>query len=262
MSGPERNRRVSTEDIARGLKAANGDVKVAALALGMNERALKARIDLNPQLRALWKDPDSAPKPVGAEEEAVGRSARTAGLAKDGDDKDGKPDMLAAIISKEDQALLRRGLGAAGIQQSTIDRLATLQGMELSGGKFLITSVDLAHRMMVMNSVSLFEESENIRTKYLHNETIDREERLEWHKIYNQITEILGRFADRTMAATSAMAMMLAGGKKEKANAKRHFKPLRDAPEASKPKRAGDPPNAVPPQPVDDIEPDDGTLDI
>lgn len=246
---------ISNEDIGRAMKAAAGDKEAAALALGVPLATLEARVERDPQLRAAYRWEESSPSLPGAVEMATGRQGGGSAEAAS---------VLSQIISRENQFLLRRGLADAGIRTETIDRLAKVQGMEISAPAFLITSLDLSHRLMVVSAVELFERLAYIKEKYLENETLDEERKLEWQKVYNQGVDQLGRFYDRTQNGTESMVRIFSGGKQRdqaRNSRKRAFTPYRDAPAEAMNSRAPRKAHAgSAPKPTE--ETDDPVMDI
>jgi hypothetical protein len=194
----------SPEEIGRAMKAANGDYRLAAEALGMPPNNLHMRLQNNPQLRALYIDrgkKDVVPTDI------------------DVMTRDGMPmiksevvdSLLAKAMDIQNRDLLNGGLARAGIKQKTLDKLSTLGSATESAGKFLIASLDLSHRMMIYLNVSLLEQAEEIRETYLTNPSCPSKDKLEWQRVYNGIVSEIGKCYDRTLAGTAALVKITTG---------------------------------------------------
>lgn len=204
----------NAEDIGRAMKAANGDYRLAAAAMGMEPHTLHARIQNNPQLRALYIT--KGERDVVPTDAQVQTREKPPAVEVD--------DQLAKAMDIQNRDLLNGGLARAGIKQSTLDKLSTLGSATESAGKFLIASLDLSHRMMIYLNVSLLEQAEEIRTRYLTNESVPSDHRLEWQKVYNQIVNEIGKCYDRTLNGTSALVKIT--DRKQAAKEKPGFRTL------------------------------------
>lgn len=146
---------------------------------------------------------------------------------------------LAELIRKQEFDLMREGLKKAGIKEETLQKLSVLDGLAPNSGRFLVASLDLSHKMMVYSNIQLMEQADFIKTKYLEDETLGMEYKIEWQKAFNEICDILGKGYDRTLAGTQAMAKIMAGQEdKEGKGGKRKpgFSPLKRATPADAPK--------------------------
>lgn len=193
--------RVSDDDLIRALVAAEGNVSLAAEAVGLTALAISNRIDTNPRVAA------AVGKTIPVSEKEV-ETRQPLLLGRDREVGDA---VIGEVVAAQEADLIRDGLKKAGIKASTLDKLKTLSGLNVSGGKFLVASLDLAHRMTVYQSVALLEEAEHIKTTYLHNEELTQEERYNWQRAYNEIAELIGKTFDRTLAGTQAMVAMQRG---------------------------------------------------
>ncbi|MCW5549987.1 MAG: hypothetical protein KIT44_13570 [Opitutaceae bacterium] len=113
---------------------------------------------------------------------------------------------------RQNRELLRGGLQKAGISDDTLNKLKIFDEFAVHSGEFLVASLDLTHRMMVYNTVALFERAEYIKKNYLENELLDDEIKVQWQECYNEICDIIGKGYDRTLNGTQAMARMIGGG--------------------------------------------------
>lgn len=210
---------VSDDDMIRALRESDGHIPLAAEALGVTKGAVEARIGRNPKIAAAaGKEIPLGQTEIETRRPLLNESDRRVGDAIIGD-----------VIAAQEADLIRDGLKKAGIKDSTIEKLRTLSGLNVTGGRFLVASLDLAHRMTVYQSVALLEEAEHIKETYLHNEELTQEERYNWQRAYNEIAELIGKTFDRTLAGTQAMVAMMGGnkgGKKEKPGPR----PLTEAP--------------------------------
>lgn len=193
--------KISDDDLIRALVETGGHLELTAEVLGITKLAIEARIERNPRVAAAV----GKSIPV-SEKEAETRKPLLVGREREVGDA-----ILGEVVAAQEADLIRDGLRKAGIKQATLDKLKTLSGLNVSGGRFLVASLDLAHRMTVYQAVALLEESEHIKTAYLHNEELTQEERYNWQRAYNEIAELLGKTFDRTLAGTQAMVAMQRG---------------------------------------------------
>lgn len=171
------------------------------MALGKDLAWINNRIAAHPQMTVMYGR--AAPTPPTAETvETRGDMAEPAINT-----------VLSLNIMKQDQSLLRYGLERAGIKAATIEKLRIFEDFSDNTGRFLVSTLDLTHRMQVYQNAALFEEAEFIRTNYLQNETLPHELRLEWMKRFVEISELIGKTFDRTLVGTETIARMLKGAK-------------------------------------------------
>lgn len=212
--GRSKAKPISRADCARALNASDGDFGVAARVLGLTENALRLRVSKNPQLAALFHRDVAAPTTVSV-------------MTRDSLPVVPEGSALADQILAQNRSLLRNGLAKAGIKPETIEKLQLFDGFATDAGNFLITSLDLTHRMTVYLSVALLEEAQRIKTDYLDDATLDDEMKIQWQSAYTDIVEQIGKTFDRTLVGTQAMAKLLGtdegDGKKKK---KPGFRPL------------------------------------
>lgn len=143
-----------------------------------------------------------------------------------------RENQLGDAIMKQNRDLLMNGLRKAGIEDSTLEKLAVFEGFSDNAGRFLVASLDMTHRMMVYLTVKLLERADYIETRYLKDETLDDEVKIAWQSAHTDIIEQVGKAYDRTLVGTQAMAKLLGTDKGEEGEkkVKPGFKPLRSAP--------------------------------
>lgn len=120
---------------------------------------------------------------------------------------------LAEIVKLQDRELMRKGLRDTGIKEETLQKLRSFDGLAVSASKFLACSLDLTHRMMIYQTVALFERAEHIKKHYLEDEALDHEIRVEWQKAYNEIAELIAKSYDRTLTGTQVLVNIMRGKK-------------------------------------------------
>lgn len=208
---------VTAEEIAKALRLAKGKKPLAAQILGIPLSKLHARLSSSHKLRTCWNRTTrpSAPTELSVLNRNAPREIKEASV-------------LGLAIQKQNNKMLRDGLRDAGIQESTLHKLNIFESFGQNSGAFLIASLDLTHKMMVFGNVTLFEEAEYIRAKYLQNETLSPELKLEWQKAYNEIIDIQGKNYERVLAGTQAMAKMQPKDDKKEKKRKPGFHPLID----------------------------------
>jgi len=192
----------SDDDIIRALNASNGSVHGAAEVLGMEVSGIYARVNANPRIATAA----GRIVPVGGKEEGTRKTLLSA------EDKIVGDAALGDVVAANEADIIRGGLRDAGIKEETLKKLQTLAGLNLSGGRFLVATLDMSHKMMVYQSVALLEEADHIKKTYLHNDELTQEERYNWQRAYNEIAELLGKTFDRTLAGTQAMVAMMKTG--------------------------------------------------
>lgn len=208
------------------MKLAKGNRALAAAALGISGVQLKDKIKGDPQLAAVYNNECDPPGDVETMVKAPSQLERIKKI------QDEKPDFLALQVMKSDMELLRKGLERAGIKPETITKLKIFEGFSDNTGRFLVSTLDVMHRLQVYQAMAIFEEGEYIREQYMHNMTLSQEIRLEWTRRYNEITDLLIKVADRTVVATETVARMLKSTKPTGGEGKRKagFEPLRPKP--------------------------------
>ena len=216
------SKQVSDDDLIRALLATKGDLNLTAEVVGISKLAIEARIGRNSRIAAA----------AGVELPVTGTEVETRTPLLSIDDRRVGDAVVADVVAVQEADLIRDGLKKAGIKDSTLEKLKTLSGLNVSGGRFLVASLDLAHRMTVYQSVALMEQAEYIKDHYLQNDKLTQEERYNWQRAYNEIAELIGKTFDRTLAGTQAMVAMMGGGKNAPKKPKPGPRPLCEAPPA------------------------------
>lgn len=206
------------DDVVRALKASKGDFTIAALGLGCSYAALRSFVVKDQQLAAVWISDDKVAPPD--EGDLMVRTVPTITLPKEAALT---PDVLGEAMMRQDREILRQGLQKAGIKDGTIQKLGLMENFAVNTGRFLGAALDMTHRVTVFQGVALFERAEYIKEKYLENEELPHELRIEWQKAYNEIAELIAKTSDRVLAGTEAAVNMMrhknqdqSGGKKRK----------------------------------------------
>ena len=179
------------------MKAARNNRVLAAEALGKNVAWLNNRISSSPRMRAVYAQEVSAP----TETDVMTRVNEGDGQPKD--------TLLALALMKQDAQLLRQGLDRAGISQDTLKKLQIFEDFSDNTGRFLVSTLDLTHRMQIYQNVALFEEAERIRDDILSDRTLSDLVRIEWMKRYIEISELIGKTFDRTLVGTQVISKLL-----------------------------------------------------
>lgn len=203
------------------MKMAKNNRRLAAAALGITEAALTSRIANSREMSAVY----SSEIPVAPDENTTAvRDGYSKGNAETATDS-----ILATNILRQDGELVRRSLAKAGIKEGTLAKLRIFDDMSENTGRFFVTTMDMTHRLQTFQVAALFEEAEYIRETYLHNKTLDDAVRIEWTKRYTEISELIGKTADRAVAGTEAVHRMLKNSSDESGKGKRKpgFKPIK-----------------------------------
>lgn len=209
---------ITAQDCGRALGHAKGDFKLAAAALGISENALRLRVSKNAQLRALYQVGDVSPPHQGIvyEREQPPLTTLTA--------------LESEHLLRTNQQIMRNGLAAAGISAETVDKLKLFENFAPNSGEYLVAALDISHRMMLFQNVSLFERAEWIKKNILDRAGIPGTEDeafsplvlIEWQRVYNEICELIGKGYDRTLNGTQALAKIVGdGGEKSKGKKKK-----------------------------------------
>lgn len=224
---PEGYKSISDYSIDKIVEAMNmfgGDVRAAAKSLRVSPASLSNAIYNNKRLRSLFivnvVDADIEPSEV----DQMVREADLPNIGDEGEDNELRRNLMTQNID-----ILADGLERNGISPKTAAKLKGLGQIEKSAAKFLVGSLDMMHRMVVYNGANLLEMSENIKEKYLDtNVPMSVKERLQWQRMYNQITDQIGKNYDRVLSGTTAMVKLTApkGGDGNK-KAKPGFRPLK-----------------------------------
>jgi len=212
----------SADKIMEAINLFCGDLKAAAQALEVSHKSLTEHIYNVPRLRAMFlKEFGDGGGVVPDEVETMLRDIDIPGLRAN--------DPLAResrAIRNMNLDVMTDGLSRAGIGQHTIDKLKDLGGFEAHAGMFLVGSLDMMHRMLVYSGVSLMEQAEFIKENHLNDSSLPMKERLAWQRMYNQITDMMGKTYDRILSGTQAMVKITRKGDDVKKLAKPAFRPL------------------------------------
>lgn len=209
-------RKITRADCARALELADGNYDIAAAALGISAGALRSRVYKSQQLAAMFAQQPGVPT-------ATSVITRNETPIPIGDET------LGEATAIQNRILLREGLLKVGIKPATVEKLKILEELAPNAGMFLVASLDLTHRMMVLQGVRLFEEAERIKTDYLDDATLDDDIKIQWQGAYNDICDQIGKCFDRTLMGTQAMAKLLGTDKGEEKKKKPGFTPLKRA---------------------------------
>lgn len=213
--------------IIYALTLTKGDVLQTAAALLVTEDALRKRIEGNRDIKAAWNlvktvkgTPPNYRRTMPAEEVRARPQPeflKNLIIPEHGETRAGPPpEQLAAEVRAQDLAALNDGMLKAGIKDTTVAKLRDLSGISLGTGKFLVTTLDLSHRMMIYQTIQLLEEADFIKQTYLRDMQLSEEDRLGWQREYNAICDIMGKTFDRTLIGTQAMVSLMGGTPKGK----------------------------------------------
>lgn len=193
---------VSERDLAIALRVTKGDRKLAAIAVGLTVQTVKDRITKSPQLRAIYGAEFKYEPDVLDETKTMVRTPSDIPLGV-------QQDSYAEAMLQQDRIILRDGLEKAGISKSTIEKIKSLDGLAPNSARFLSVSLDFTHRLHIYAQAALLEEMDYIRQHYLRDEKLPSMEKVFWQRAYNEIADLLGKGADRTIQSTQAMMAML-----------------------------------------------------
>lgn len=212
------------DQIIYAMTIAEGDLAVTAEALKIKESLLRDRVEHSRKLKGAWHliktkvtDTDKPAGPTMAPGEMHTRNEETkviTSTAEYGEGRGGAPkQQLANETAKQDLELLIGGLEKTGISAATITSLRDLSDIKLNTGMFLVTSLDLIHRSMIRQAISLFEEAQFIKKTYLRDMQLAESDRQGWQRHYTEICEQLGKASDRILAGTQALVQIHNGKK-------------------------------------------------
>ncbi len=197
------------------IKMSEGNLALAAKALGLSKSAVVNRMKRMPHMIALYgglraggRGESEAPEAPDEETTIVRTPEQLPPMIE--------LDTRAEEIMKQDREMLRNGLQAAGIMPATIEKIRSLDGLARNAGSLLSASLDYTHRLHIYSTAALFEEMVYIRDTYLRPGTTDNPrpaldpmERVFWQRAFNEIADLLGKSNDRTMSSTQAMVAMM-----------------------------------------------------
>lgn len=191
-------------DIGRAMKEANGDQKEAAKALGISHKDIAARVAAHPTLRALYSDGERTT--IGTED-IFDRRAKDSPLASDL-----TPDELASAIMKQDRELQIRGLKELGVQEKTIEKLRSLDGLAKNMGKHLSISLQTSYQMLALQQIRLFEETESIRDQ-LQSTQLPPDQKLHYWRLYLDMIRETNRGHQTLYASSEALVRMMSAAR-------------------------------------------------
>jgi|TARA_Y100000310_G_scaffold175913_1_gene176052 hypothetical protein len=212
---------LTAEAIISAMNEAGGDYGVASAILDCNKSELSQKICKNQQLRALYIR--TGDKEIPNETEQMIRDISDAPKTKIEED-------MVDAIQTQNMDILQGGLSEAGLKPETIAKLQTLGKFEQNAGKFLVSSLDMMHRMVVYNGATLFEHTEYMKKKLGEIEKDPSTSLKDWiavQRCFNTTVEQLMKSYDRVLTGTQVMAKLSGGGKKQ-APAKPGFTPLKN----------------------------------
>ena len=213
--------RYSTEEIEKALRDSDNDLNHAAKMLNVSPKSLSQTIYNTKRLRALFiKDP----KGKGEVPDEIEQMVREVPHITTRDNS--KEGQLVDAIKRENLSVMADGLTKAGIGKETINKLESLGQFERNAGAFLVGALDMMHRTVVYNSITLMEEAERIRDTYLKDPNLPPAQLLAWQRAYGQLLELQGKSYDRVLSGTQAMVKLSGGKKDPKKVAKAAFKPI------------------------------------
>jgi hypothetical protein len=213
------SKRFTKTEIAIALRESDGNIELAARALGCAQQTVRWWIKDDVELNALWggMTPRSPPVEAPNEAELMDRSPETQPSAIPSP----AAVNLALGIAEQDAKILLEGLKALGIQEKTLDRLRKLDGLAQSNGHFLSVSLQTTHRMYFLQLVEMMEVAQKMKSDYLDYEQDDpknpgqklgrltHEERAWFYKCYTEMVKEAGKGYNTMMEGTKAMVMML-----------------------------------------------------
>jgi len=210
VPGPRR-KTVSKFDLALVLRETKGDRARTADILGMTTHSVTIRIHADDQLRAMYGDQTKGEPATVTVAESMSRSP------------DDMPDVetsvdLAAIISEQDNLMLRQGLEKLGVSQKTLTRLKDLDGLAKSSGMFLSVSLEKTHRMYFLQLVHLMEMADELRERLMIKAgevgyIADDEIRAAYNKNYIEMVKEIGGGYKLTIEGAQAMVRMITAAK-------------------------------------------------
>lgn len=154
-----RKRSSSRWEKALALKATDGNIHLAAKALGINGSSLQETIDADDRLRALWGKLKAGADEVEilGEMDSLRRTER--------DIPEGAPPAIEIIdiIDDNEKRLMSEGLLKLGASAAVVAKLNLLDGLASTAGHFLAHSLQKTHRMYFLQIINLADEAERIK---------------------------------------------------------------------------------------------------
>lgn len=207
-------RRHSLDEIVEAMRLAGGNIPAAAAALRMTQEQLRTRMAQDPRVRALFPsqeamEADGAPDFLpSADEQIAGRETPEPAPVV-------LPTRAAEVAIGDHQlgqstaAQMEETLRMVGVREGTINKLRSFGGFEQITGRAIGHSLKMMHQMVVVSSVSLFDQAEHIRATYLDAEDATPEQKLQWYPVYTALMDLIGKGYDRTMKGTLALTSIL-----------------------------------------------------
>ena len=224
---PAGSKAIPTDDIIRVLAATGGNFQEAADVLGCQYTTIKQRVDRDPRLKALYEPKAGTSSVGGVEAMTRGRTGSAGPLIPEPEEGDA---VLAEVVQIQDEELMIQGLGKVGISEEMLEKLRNISAIGPSAGRFMASSLALTHKLMIVQTIELKEESDHIRKHYLRNENLSPEERSYWQKCFNEIADLIGKGFDRTLTGTQALVAMQRAGSGGVKKMKQGPQPLNEKP--------------------------------
>ncbi len=118
---------------------------------------------------------------------------------------------------KQDRDIHVKGLEQLGVEEKTIKKLQTLDGLAKSMGKFVSISLQTSFQMHAIQQIHLFEETERIR-EAMQSSTLPPSERVIYIRLYLDMVRETNRGHQQMFGSAEAMVSMIMAGKGRPAN--------------------------------------------
>ena len=189
------------------LKAAEGNIHLAAKVLAIDRSNLTARIRRTPHLYALYgAQAEGKTVPVVSTEEAMLRSADDIPVALNNEN-------LGRMVMETEKIIRQRQLDA-GISESTLKKLRSFDALNLGAGAILSQSLKDTHAILYDQLLSLDARADEIKARYLNENAtvkVDEMTRMFWQRAHAEIIKEIRQGYDTLMSGTQAMAALIRG---------------------------------------------------
>jgi hypothetical protein len=194
---------VTRVEVVNAMLQARGDYKIASTLIGterISESELRVYVGQDEKLRALYLPPKA---------EDIRKMVPEADpLVVEDDDREKFLDRNTALgLTRTNLELTLESMRKAGVKQSVLDKVETLNSVQLSGAAFLATTLNSTQKLLHYGVLKLVEQMEFIDSKINDPATPDKA-KVAWMYLYANLSEQVCKYHDRILGSTEALVRM------------------------------------------------------
>lgn len=118
---------------------------------------------------------------------------------------------LIQQVEQQDRDIFRKALREAGVSVKTIDKLKSLDGLAINGGRLLTTSLQMTHQNFIGQHFTLTDVADDLRKRM--DETDDPEQYAALARVWIECAKEAGKGYKLMLEGTEAQIRMMAAAK-------------------------------------------------